>query len=80
MKNLTINDWELVEGVKTFFKGDADLAQDWLEMFSDFGDVPLSELVEPAAEFAIENELPFRVLDAIDQNEDGEVTWIIERQ
>ena len=78
MNNLTINDWDLVEGVKTYFKGDADLAQDWLEMFSDFGDVPLTELVEPAAEFAIENELPFRVLDAIDQNEDGEVTWIIE--
>jgi hypothetical protein len=78
MENLTINDWDLVEGVKTYFKGDNDLAQDWLCMFSDLGDVLLTKLVEPAAKFAIENELPFRVLDAIDQNEDGEVTWIIE--
>jgi hypothetical protein len=78
MTNLTINDWDLVENAKTFFKGDADLAQDWLEMFSDYGDVPLLVLSKRASEFAIENELPFRVLDAIDQNEDGEVTWIIE--
>lgn len=75
---MQINDWDLVENVAVYFKGRTALAQAWLDLFSDFGDVPLPTLVEPANKFAIGKKLPFRVIEAVSQNEEGEIDWIIE--
>ena len=75
---IEINDWDLVENNAVYFKGRVALAQAWLDLFSDFGDVPLPILVEPANKFAIGKKLPFRVIEAVSQNEEGEIDWIIE--
>jgi hypothetical protein len=73
-----INDWDMTDDVVTYFNNDVDLAANWMDFLSDYGDVALQKLIVPANEFAIENNLPFRVIDAIAQNEEGEIDWIIE--
>ena len=73
-----MNDYDLIENSALYFNGKDDLINDWMELFSDCGNVALEKLVEPSNKFAIKNKLPFRVIEAIEQEEDGDVTWRIE--
>jgi|LakMenE18May11ns_1017448.scaffolds.fasta_scaffold9073744_2 hypothetical protein len=76
MQNV-INDWDLVENVAEFFNSNEELAEDWLCLFDDY--MSEEEMLESANEFAEENELPFRVISIVEQNEEGEVTWVFEK-
>ena len=72
---LTIDDWDLYNQKKKYFKGDTNLADSWLELFSD---EPLNVNYRKLAnEFLSNNNLNWRVVKKLSQNDEGEITWEI---
>ena len=78
MKKIKIDDWDLVEAADVWFNGDGDLAQDWLDIFSDEpADLDDKLYVSMANEFLTNNDLGWMVINKLSQNEDGEIMWEI---
>jgi hypothetical protein len=78
MKKIKINDWDLVEAADVWFNGDGDLAQDWLDIFSDEpADLDDKLYMSMANEFLTNNDLGWMVINKLSQNEDGEIMWEI---
>jgi hypothetical protein len=78
MKKIKIDDWDLVEAADVWFNGDGDLAQNWLDIFSDEpADLDDKLYVSMANEFLTNNDLGWIVINKLSQNEDGEIMWEI---
>jgi hypothetical protein len=78
MKKIKIDDWDLVEAADVWFNGDGDLAQNWLDIFSDEpADLDDKLYVSMANEFLTNNDLGWMVINKLSQNEDGEIMWEI---
>jgi hypothetical protein len=78
MKKIKIDDWDLVEAADVWFNGDGDLANDWLDIFSDVSENADDKLyVTIANEFLTNNDLGWMVINKLSQNEDGEIMWEI---
>ena len=78
MKKIKIDDWFLVEELDEWFNGDNDLANDWLDIFSDVSEnADDAVYVKIANEFLTNNDLGWIVINKLSQNEDGEIRWEI---
>ena len=78
MKKIKIDDWDLVEAAGEWFNGDGDLANDWLDIFSDVSEnADDAVYVKIANEFLTNNDLGWMVINKLSQNEDGEIRWEI---
>ena len=78
MKKIKIDDWFLVEELDEWFNGDEDLANDWLDIFSDVSEnADDAVYVTIANEFLTNNDLGWMVINKLSQNEDGEIRWEI---
>ena len=78
MKKIKIDDWFLVEELDEWFNGDEDLANDWLDIFSDVSEnADDAVYVKIANEFLTNNNLGWIVINKLSQNEDGEIRWEI---
>jgi hypothetical protein len=78
MKKIKIDDWDLVEAADVWFNGDEDLANDWLDIFSDVSEnADDAFYVTVANEFLTNNDLGWIVINKLSQNEDGEIMWEI---
>jgi hypothetical protein len=78
MKKIKIDDWDLVEAADVWFNGDEDLANDWLDIFSDVSEnADDAVYVKGANEFLTNNNLGWKVINKLSQNEDGEIMWEI---
>jgi hypothetical protein len=78
MKKIKIDDWFLVEELDEWFNGDEDLANDWLDIFSDVSEnADDAVYVKIANEFLTNNDLGWIVINKLSQNEDGEIRWEI---
>lgn len=75
----TIDDWELVDK-KIIKPQDED---SWLELLSDYPDGWINsksrkaQVIAMANDFLTKRKYSWKVADALDQNEEGEVTWKI---
>ena len=78
MKKIKIDDWFLVEELDEWFNGDEDLANDWLDIFSDVSEnADDAVYVTIANEFLTNNDLGWMVINKLSQNEDSEIMWEI---
>ena len=78
MKKIKIDDWFLVEELDEWFNGDEDLANDWLDIFSDVSEnADDAVYVKIANEFLTNNDLGWIVINKLSQNEDSEIMWEI---
>ena len=78
MKKIKIDDWFLVEELDEWFNGDNDLANDWLDIFSDVSEnADDAVYVKIANEFLTNNDLGWMVINKLSQDEDGEIRWEI---
>ena len=78
MKKIKIDDWFLVEELDEWFNGDEDLANDWLDIFSDVSEnADDAVYVKIANEFLTNNDLGWIVINKLSQDEDGEIRWEI---
>jgi len=76
---MTIDDWDLVD--KKIIKPKHQ--DDWLELFSDEGDInfkssaSVKKFTKMANEWLEDNGYTWRVAMPISQNDEGEITWKI---